>query len=214
MTDTPIATLSDTPSPPLAQLFEALAKAQAEIKAALKDSANPFFKTTYADLASVWDACRAPLSKNGLCIIQTTDSDDPQVVCVTTILGHSSGAFITSSLRMYPQKNDPQSIGTCITYGRRYGLSAMVGIAAEDDDGGQASDDKGDKQPVLITIKQAEDLQTLIDKTGADAVAFCEFFHIKQVGELPAKDFKRATAMLNAKKPVSKPAGEPEKAQP
>jgi hypothetical protein len=125
----------------IGKLAEALAKAQGAIEGAKKDSANPFFKSKYADLASVWDACRKALSENALSVVQTTDSigDLSDLVIVNTRLCHSSGEWIEGRLIMKPVKADPQGIGSCLTYARRYALSAMVGIAPEDDDGNAAT---------------------------------------------------------------------------
>jgi RNase H-fold protein (predicted Holliday junction resolvase) len=120
------------------KLAGALAKAQGKITGALKDSANPFFKSKYADLASVWDACRASLSENELAVIQTTESDDSGVF-VTTTLAHSSGQWVRSRLRLTPKDGTPQGMGSAITYGRRYALAAIVGVAQVDDDGNAAS---------------------------------------------------------------------------
>jgi len=125
-------------SPSIAKLAEALAKAQVDIKGAIKYSENPYFHSRYADLATVWDACREPLSKQGLAVIQTTDGGPDQVVILTT-LAHSSGEWIRGRLVMKPVKADPQGIGSCLTYGRRYALAAIVGVAPEDDDGNAAS---------------------------------------------------------------------------
>jgi hypothetical protein len=122
----------------IGKLAEALAKAQGAIEGAKKDSANPFFKSKYADLASVWDACRKALSENSLSVVQTTD-ESPDAVIVDTRLCHSSGEWIQGRLVMKPVKADPQGIGSCLTYARRYALSAMVGIAPEDDDGNAAT---------------------------------------------------------------------------
>ena len=125
-------------SPSLGALAAALSKAQGEMENAAKANVNPHFKSKYADLASVWDACRAPLTKNGLAILQPVRANGAQVT-VTTMLVHSSGEWISESLTMTAQQNTPQGVGSAITYGRRYGLSAMVGIAPEDDDGNAAS---------------------------------------------------------------------------
>jgi len=122
----------------IGKLAEALSKAQGMMKGAVKDSENPFFRAAYADLASVWDACREPLSKNGLSVTQTTRiADNGEPVIITTLL-HSSGEWMSGELLVKPVKNDPQSVGSAITYGRRYALSAIVGIAPEDDDGEKA----------------------------------------------------------------------------
>lgn len=143
------------------ELAGALAKAQGKITGALKDSANPFFKSKYADLASCWDACRDALSEAGLCVIQTIEAGEPvtirwetgdadtgelksyavdskEVVIVTT-LAHSSGQWIRSRLPLVPRDVTPQGVGSALTYGRRYGLTGIVGVAQVDDDGNSAS---------------------------------------------------------------------------
>ena len=143
----------------IAELSAALAKAQGIMEGASKDSANPFFKSKYADLASVWDACRKPLSDNGLSVVQTTEfmPEHPDIVCIETILCHTSGEWIKGRLALKPVKSDPQSVGSCITYLRRYSLQSIVGIAPEDDDGNAASG-KNDtkKQPEATTAPPEE----------------------------------------------------------
>jgi len=118
----------------IAQLAAALATAQGMIVGAARDSVNPHFRSKYADLASVWDACREPLSKNGLAVIQPVQAKGAQVT-VTTILAHKSGEWISSDLTLNAAQNTPQAIGSAITYGRRYALASMVGVAPDDDDG-------------------------------------------------------------------------------
>ncbi|HEX8783504.1 MAG TPA: ERF family protein, partial [Steroidobacteraceae bacterium] len=124
-------------------LAAALANAQGQMEGATKASENPFYKHKYADLASVWGACRDPLANNGLAIIQTATVAPPEIrenvvlsaaVTVTTLLAHNSGQWIEDELRMWPKENTPQAIGTCISYARRYSLAAMVGVYQEDDD--------------------------------------------------------------------------------
>lgn len=125
-------------SPSIAKLAEALAKAQGKIKGATKDTENPFFKSKYADLASIWDACREHLAAQGLAVIQTMANGVGNVTIITT-LAHSSGEWIRGDLTLKPVKDDPQGVGSAITYGRRYALAAMVGVAPDDDDGNAAS---------------------------------------------------------------------------
>jgi len=115
------------------ELALALSKAQAGITGALKDSANPFFKSKYADLASCWDACRKQLTDNGLSVMQTTDIVADTVV-VRTTLAHSSGQWISGILPVKSKDDSPQAQGSGITYARRYALAAMVGLAQIDDD--------------------------------------------------------------------------------
>lgn len=124
---------------PKNELFSALAKAQVEFKKAVKDAANPFFKSNYADLESVIDAVRPALSKNGLCVIQSTDFVGEKLV-LKTILGHSSGQFIEGVYPINPVKNDPQGVSSAITYAKRVTLAAMVGaVATDEDDDAEAS---------------------------------------------------------------------------
>jgi hypothetical protein len=127
-------------SPTIGQLAAALAKAQGQMSTAKKDSANPFFKSSYADLAACWEACRTPLSSNGLAIIQTTRHTQTGDVQVISTLAHAeSGEWIKGVLTIKPVKADPQGIGSALTYARRYALCAMVGIAPDDDDDGEAA---------------------------------------------------------------------------
>lgn len=129
----------------LNELADALAKAQAKMDGAKKDSTNPHFKSKYADLESVWDACRGPLTAEGLSVLQPVSAQGTKVV-VTTMLLHKSGQWLASDLEMTAQQNTPQAVGSVITYGRRYGLSSMAGIAPEDDDGNEGSQ-RGQQPP-------------------------------------------------------------------
>ena len=131
--ETPPTLIDDTMTATIGTLSEALSVAQGDLTGAIKDSNNPFFKSKYADLAAVQDAIRGPFSKNGLAYIQTTEIHETGVV-VITMLTHKSGEWIRGKLRMTPTKNDPQGIGSCITYARRYALAAIAGIAQVDDD--------------------------------------------------------------------------------
>lgn len=122
------------------EIATALAKAQAKMKGATKDSTNPHFKHTYADLESHIEACREALTENGIATIQAPGFDGDKVT-VTTMLAHSSGQWLRDELSARPAKADPQGIGSAITYLRRYALSALAGTApkGEDDDGNASS---------------------------------------------------------------------------
>lgn len=147
-TETESVTPTSSTTPRLPKLALALAKAQGQMANAAKDTKNPFFNSKYADLASVWDACRKPLSDNELCVVQLPVGADAQHVAIETQLHHSSGESITSVVIVpitatgkdgKPVAVNAQHVGSAMTYARRYGLSAMVGIAPEDDDGNSAS---------------------------------------------------------------------------
>lgn len=154
---TPVLEASES----IAELADALAKAQGAMEGAAKDAKNPFFRSKYADLASICAAAKGPLAANGLSVVQvpgTTRLLSPEQVTVwdkqnkkehvKTIhpcevflhsrLLHLSGEWIGGTLSMRSDNSDPQSIGSCLTYARRYAMAALVGIAPEDDDGEQA----------------------------------------------------------------------------
>lgn len=114
-------------------LAAALAKAQGKMEGASKDGLNPHFKSRYATLAAVWDACRGPLSENNLAVVQTASTADEKVTITTTLM-HASGQWVRDVLTISSGDGRPQAIGSVISYGRRYQLAAMVGIAPEDDD--------------------------------------------------------------------------------
>lgn len=122
-------------SPELDQLATALAVAQGSIQPAIRDRTNPAFKSSYADLASTWDACRVALSSNGLAVSQHPGRLEDGSVTVTTMLLHRSGQHITSVCSALPRDASPASVGSVVTYLRRYGLAAAVGVSPEDDDG-------------------------------------------------------------------------------
>lgn len=124
------------------ELALALSKAQGTFDHAKKDVKNDFFKSKYADLASVIDAAKKPLSDNGLSVSQIIDTDENGNITLETILMHTSGEWITGKYPVRPVKTDPQSTGSAITYARRYAFSAITGIAADDDDGNAASQTK------------------------------------------------------------------------
>jgi len=140
----------------IGKLAEALARAQAVIENAKKESDNPFFKSKYADLSSIWEACRKPLTDNGLSIVQSPVflTEHPDMVGLDTRLCHSSGEWLEGRIVMKPVKSDPQSYGSCLTYLRRYSLQSFISICAEVDDDGNAATGKktntkheGTKQP-------------------------------------------------------------------
>jgi len=161
----------------ISALAAALAKAQAVIEGAVKDRANPAFRSKYADLAAVWDAIREPLTKNGLSLVQMPDMVDGQPVLVTRLL-HESGEWLEGTYPLNPVKTDPQGYGSAITYARRYAAMAVCGVCPEDDDGNAASG-KSDKAapaatkaaPAAISpdLKaEADNLKTIIDNASGE----------------------------------------------
>ena len=115
-------------------ICKAFVKFQSEFKGMKPDSSNPFFKSTYISLDGILETARPILAKNGLAVIQEATGHG-EYIFVKTKLIHESGEMIeTEVLKMKPQKNDPQSMGSCITYSKRYQLAALLGISECIDD--------------------------------------------------------------------------------
>lgn len=133
------------------ELFTALAAAQAEMEAATKDSANPFFKSKYADLNSVMGAVKPALAKHGLAFVQVCH-DAEHCAKVETVIVHSSGEqFKCGAVSVPVSKHDAQGYGSALTYARRYSLAAAFGVGAEDDDGNAATKAK----PAKVELPKA-----------------------------------------------------------
>lgn len=123
----------------IAKIAPALLKAQKEIGAAKKEAENPFYHSSYADLGEVMRVCKKPCNDNGITILQPEDADENGNY-VETVLLHESGEFIASRMRVAVKSdNDPQALGSAISYAKRYSLQAMLFIPSEDDDGEKAT---------------------------------------------------------------------------
>lgn len=119
----------------ITKIAAALVKAQGAMGNAVKDSKNPFFKSNYADLNAVREACLPALNANGVSVLQPTVHVDGRAY-VETVLLHESGEFISSLTEVLCAKqNDPQAHGSGISYARRYGLQSLVNLGSADDDG-------------------------------------------------------------------------------
>ncbi len=166
------------------ELIGALAKAQGEMNGALKDANNPHYNSKYADLGSIWNACRTPLSKNELAVIQTTSMYDGQLMLVTT-LGHSSGQWMrgvlpikynesATEINKYGKEikvNALQKLGSCLTYLKRYALGAIIGVAPEEDDDGNEGGKVFNNAP---EPKRAEVISKDQVETLANILADCD----------------------------------------
>lgn len=115
------------------ELAKALSLAQSEMRKASKDSTNPHFRSSYADLTSIWEACQESLTKNGLSVVQGASAENEQVSIETRLL-HASGQWVESKITVKAKDASPQAVGSALTYCRRYSLAAMVGVTPEDDD--------------------------------------------------------------------------------
>ena len=135
----------------IANLALALSIVQGKLTHAVKDSANPFFKSKYADLESVWDSCRSLLAENGLAVMQFPGEYFEGAMSLTTILSHKSGEWIGQEMSVPVTKPDAQGAGSALSYMRRYSLASVVGVvsANQEDDDGNAASNKTVNQPVV-----------------------------------------------------------------
>lgn len=117
----------------------ALAKAQANMGKAIKANKNDHFRSKYADLGNVMDACLPALNEVGIALIQPTGTDELGNFVETILIHGESGEQLSCRVPLILGKNDMQGFGSAVTYARRYGLMAMAGIAPEDDDGNAAA---------------------------------------------------------------------------
>ncbi len=146
----------------LGELVTALIKVQRNLKSAPKSKNNPFYRSKYADLPAVWEMCRESLADNGLVVTQLVrgSKEDP---CLVTMLVHTSNQWIKSEIPLLLVKQDPQAQGSAITYARRYGLMAVLGMCQDDeDDDGEAAThppkhpDSSSKKKVTEELSNAE----------------------------------------------------------
>jgi hypothetical protein len=139
-------------SEPIIELSKALAKFQAEVKAVPKNGLNPYFKSKYATLEDVITTIKEPLSKNGLSFSQFPTGDNE----LSTILMHESGQYLKATCKINPKDNTPQGVGSAITYMRRYAISAILGLATDEDDDGNAASKEDPKNSLkMVAFKKA-----------------------------------------------------------
>jgi hypothetical protein len=179
----------------------ALVKAQGVMKAATYNKVNPHFKNKYADLAAVIDAIRKPMAENGLGFTQTMYATDTALF-LTTTLRHTSGQWISSEYPL-PMGATPQQLGSALTYARRYSLSSIACIAADEDDDAEATrngNGVGVVPSPKISEVQMQQLINLIDEVGANDAKFRAYLKVKSLADLPSARFSEAVAALESKR--------------
>jgi hypothetical protein len=198
--------------PDRAKLYESLAKAQLEIKLAQRDSENPYFKSKYANLGSVIEASRPALAKNGLCVFHRQElTPEGQSILICT-LAHSSGQYVDSRFRVVPAKNDIQSLGSYMTYLRRYSYVAICGLADTDDDGeaavaetretyakGTALNTKYNaKEQSLDTLSkdQIEEMEYELAEYPDIAEQVLEGLRIQSIADIPKSKYRAALTRI------------------
>ena len=180
------------------ELNTALAKAQGELFAAKKDSINPHFKSKYADLASVWEACREALSSNGLSVTQMPAEFQNNIMTLVTRLSHSSGEWLEQTMTCPVGKPDPQGIGSCLTYMRRYALAAVVGVYQDDDDANSASYAPKER-PATLTDDELNKIKVLAVATHSETAKIAQFYGKKELHEIERLHFNKIVEQLEKK---------------
>lgn len=179
----------------IAELACALAAAQGEVENATKNSANPHFRSKYADLAEIINTVRPVFSKHGLAVIQSP-SYDGGIVSVTTLLTHKSGQWIRDVASAPASKLDAQGIGSATTYLRRYSLAAFAGIAQEDDDGNAASAKPAPAAKPVDESRLTDFIAAIEDAPNSEELQKL----YKEAYELAAGNQQWQTKIINAKK--------------
>jgi hypothetical protein len=180
------------------ELATALAAAQAEMKNAPLNKTNPHFKSRYADLAGIRDTVTPALTRHGIAIVQGTDTTDSGIVVVTRLI-HKSGQWMESRFPISYDK--PQAMGSAYTYARRYSLSAMCAISADEDDDANAANEKAvaAPAPAAITAEQYRTLADLIEQTGTDEAKLLAFVKGESLETLNVAQFRAAETALRKK---------------
>lgn len=193
------------------EITTALVKAQDKIKHAVADSENPHFNSAFASLESDIDATKAALAEQGLVVLQQPWSDEGERLLVTT-LAHTSGQWFRSYTEILNEKKNCQSMGSGITYARRYGLEAITNLGQRDDDGNGASagsvdtSDEKRASEVAVLVGKFRKLKVsekmLVDKCKVPSVDDISWEQIKElndigakivIGKRPASEFFRVT---------------------
>jgi hypothetical protein len=183
----------------------ALASAQPNMGKALKQANNPHFRSKYADLGSVLDACLPALNERGIAVIQPPGEDEHGRFVETVLIHGESGEQLSCRVPLIIGKNEMQGYGGAVTYARRYGLMAMAGIAPEDDDGKAAAKAAPKVEPPEpISADQFQEMNDLIFDTETDEVKLCAYWKVDELTQMNAKQASDAIAMLAKKKSKQK----------
>ena len=190
-------------SAPNTEAFEAFVKAQTDFKSAIKDAKNPFFKSTYAPLYSIWEAVKVALSANGLMITQPIGITANGITVVRTKVRYKDGAIVEESECpvICKVQNDPQAMGSAITYARRYSLASILCVVTDDDDAESATRGVQPGKAAQVSKVVEPDLTDWRLKVDG-AVDYADLNVIKKEiaeGKLDALIFKGAWGLLAAR---------------
>jgi hypothetical protein len=164
------------------------------MKAVTKDSENPFFKSSYADLSSILQTVVPVLSSCGIAVIQPMRIDGDKTILITKLI-HSSSEALESEM-ILPHHADPQKYGSLITYYKRYQLQAMLGVSTTEDD------NDGNNLATVNSSKPQQPLKTYKSDTGGATEqqkrAIYAISKSKNIEAPKIDSFKEASEWINA----------------
>lgn len=141
-------------------LLLALTKAQKEIRPPVKDKLNPRFKSRYASLDAIYDACRLPLANHGLTLSHSVEDTSGKFFLRTT-LSHISGQTLENAFPLFIEQQNSQGLGSALTYGRRYAICSLLALPADEDDDGESSDKESPKA-LKLSHEQMREIEGLL----------------------------------------------------
>lgn len=155
-------------------LIQSITEFQKAAPIILKSATNPFFKSKYADLPAVWHTIKDLMATNGLAVVNLNTIIEG-VEYLETRIYHTSGEYLSSVSKLNPVKNDPQSVGSAITYMRRYALMSLLGLVADDDDDANAASGKNTNTPTKQAEKPKPPEPSEVEKAARDdAIERCK----------------------------------------
>jgi len=181
------------------EITKALIKLQGILKNPSKSAENPFYKSKYTPLDQLINHIKPSLSDCGLTLVQHPVGENGQIG-ITTILMHESGESIERLFSTIIPKNDPQSIGSAITYFRRYAIQAILNISSEDDDDANTHTDNKASKPEPMTDDQREEIKCLLADTDSDEAKFFDFLGVTGFDAMTQTHFTKAVNALNKKR--------------
>lgn len=192
----------------LNELFTALAKAQNEMETAGKNQSNPFYKSKYADLLALIEASRPYLSKNGLSVIQRIEPWQDGIHQIITVLGHASGQWMESVIRITPEKPGMQAFAANLSYLARHAYARIICIGVGDDDGENEREFINKQttpkttQIEKISDEQAQQIIILRSKNepaNQYLINFCKVNNIERISDIPKSRFNELIRQMEIK---------------
>ena len=187
-------------------IYAALVAAQQEFGQVKKGSTNPAFRSKYADLADVAGVVIPTLSVHGVAVLHYMTGENLSAMR-TEFFHATSGTRVYCDVPLIVDKQNMQGMKSATTYAKRIGLESLSGIAPEDDDGNAAAKapPRAAVAPAVISAEQFMAIRNKAELAGVDQAKICAAANVKELHELPSKDF--AAIMKRLQKTIDANAG-------